>query len=144
MFLLQIHNGSTKNQRYQRGNKDKGNGRKRNEVMRRNGKRKGKKKTRTNASEFDRLALFPSHPTFLNYLPFCRQKTREHTVSGENRGYKTTRETVFADIFRLGLWRLQLLHYNFIGHYSYLHQKSIRADPKSHGFPTLDLICCQM
>ena len=81
MFLLQIYNGSTKNQNYYRGNQDKGNGRKRNEVMRRNEKRKEKKKATTNASGFDRLALFPSGPSFLNYLPFCRQKTRECMVS---------------------------------------------------------------
>lgn len=75
-------------------------------MMRRNEKRKEKKKATTNASGFDRLALFPSHPSFLNYLPFCRQKTKECMVSRENPGYKTTRETVFADRFRLGLWRL--------------------------------------
>ena len=50
-------------------------------MMRRNEKRKEKKKATTNASGFDRLALFPSGPSFLNYLPFCRQKTRECMVS---------------------------------------------------------------
>ncbi|XP_052504175.1 GDNF family receptor alpha-like [Budorcas taxicolor] len=35
-----------------------------------------------------------------------RQQTRERMVSGENPGYKTTRETLFADLFGLGIWRL--------------------------------------
>ncbi|KAM7229006.1 hypothetical protein CapIbe_019122 [Capra ibex] len=35
-----------------------------------------------------------------------KQHTRERMVSGENPGYKTTRETLFADLFRLGIWRL--------------------------------------
>lgn len=47
---------------------------------------------------FDRLASFPSCPSFLNYLPFCRQKTRERMVAERTLDIKLPRDIVYEPI----------------------------------------------